>query len=206
MKKTIIKIITMPLLGLFLGANAQATNNETIEINAIVDAGCFLTANNINFGSLQMPLINQSASSEMSVKCSNNAPYQIKIGYGNTVTGSSDTYTYQFTDGYANGDSYQLVKLYKDNVPISTETLDIECSGVNPNSVYFYTIQAAQIYGFNNAGWNDIPDVCTSNNTFNTSSLANLGRSSIGELTGVSNGEKIAFEILNPSNQNWETC
>ncbi len=206
MKKTIIKIITMPLLGLFLGANAQATNNETIVINAIVDAGCFLTANNINFGSLQMPLINQSASSEMSVKCSNNAPYQIKIGYGDTVTGSSDTYTYTVNSGLASIYTYQQIKLYKDNVPISTETLDIECSGVNPNSVYFYTIQAAQIYGYNSTGcYNDNQNICTSNNTFNTSSLANLG-GSIGSLTGLSNGEQIAFEILNPSNQNWETC
>ena len=147
MKKTIIKIITMPLLGLFLGANAQATNTGTMELNAIVDAGCFLTANNINFGSLQMPLINQSASSEMSVKCSNNAPYQIKIGYGDTVTGSSDTYTYTVT-----GSNYHLVKLYKDNVPISRETFDFNCDSNNPGVVIFYSEQAAQLYGYNSSG------------------------------------------------------
>ena len=39
-------------------------------------------------------------------------------------------------------------------------------------------------------------------NAFNPSSLANLG-GYIGSLIGLSNGEQIAFEILNPSNQNW---
>lgn len=202
MKKT---IITIAILGSSLGANAQATNTGTMEINAVIDAGCFLTANNINFGILQMPLSNQNASSEMTVKCSNNAPYQIKIGYGNTVSsGTSGTYTSQVTkNDISQGYTYQDVKLYKDNVPISSAFLDIECYGAYPNKVFFYTIEAAQIYGVNNTGWNDIPDVCTSNNTFNTSSLANLGGSSIGSLTGLYNGEQIAFEILNPSNQNW---
>ena len=100
-----------------------------------------------------------------------------------------------------------MLSIFNYNVPISTETYDINCHAGNKGFVLLNTNEAAALYGYNQSGWHTDPqNICTPihySNIFNPSSLANLVVSSIGYLTGLSNGEQIAFDILNPSNQNW---
>ncbi len=50
-----------------------------LEVNAKVDPGCFLEAENVNFGVLPMPLNNTSAQSKITVKCSRNTQLNISI-------------------------------------------------------------------------------------------------------------------------------
>lgn len=78
MKRSILSLAVFSSLS--MSAFAQNTStpkfNSDIEVKAVVDAGCFLTAENINFGVLQMPLQDQSASSNIQIKCSKNIRFK----------------------------------------------------------------------------------------------------------------------------------
>ena len=191
------------ILPIILGATsfAQTTTND-LEVKAIVDAGCFLTANDINFGTLQMPLSNQNSSSDMKIKCSNNASYNIQINYGANAQASS-RYTFVVTD---TNKYLQFVKLYKDGVPISTDS-DIACDVSLDNHAYFNTAEAAALFNVSSLhNYVPVNGLCLGTNSstlFQQNGLNQLSGNSIGFLSGLSSGEKIAFEILNPNNQNW---
>ena len=187
------------ILPIILGATsfAQTTTND-LEVKAIVDAGCFLTANDINFGTLQMPLSNQNSSSDMKIKCSNNASYNIQINYGANAQAIS-IYTFEYTVSFGNTNSG---KLYKDGVPISTSKFDVTCS-LSSNGANFATAEAAALFNVSKLGsYVPVNGLCHGR-IIQQKALDQLSGNSIGFLSGLSSGEKIAFEILNPNNQNW---
>lgn len=62
-------------------AKAGSQSAQT-QANAIISATCVITAKNLNFGALTLPLSGQSASTSMNVQCSKNAAYTIGLAYG----------------------------------------------------------------------------------------------------------------------------
>ena len=99
----------------------------------------------------------------------------------------------------------QAMKIYKNGVPISTSTYDFSCDhNLYINQVYFYNLVTAQLFGYNDIAYQPSDDLCRNRGaTINPNWTSFINGGKIGELVGLSNGEKIAFEILNPNNQNW---
>jgi spore coat protein U-like protein len=60
-------------------AGSITANSKT---TATLAATCTISAQNVNFGAISLPVGAQSASSQMSVQCSNKAPYTISLAYG----------------------------------------------------------------------------------------------------------------------------
>lgn len=197
-----LKLVALSIVS--TSVNAQLSNNNDIKVQAVIESGCYLTANNINFGTLIMPLSNQAASSNMNIKCSKNAPYDIQIGYGTNVSINTSNGNYTSQINFDNGRA-QAMKIYQNGAPISTSTYDLECNhNLYINQVHFHNLVTAQLFGYTNIGWQPSDDLCINRGAkinANWTSFINGGQ--IGALVGLSNGEKIAFEILNPNNQNW---
>jgi spore coat protein U-like protein len=58
------------------------TNNATTKATATIASVCTISAQNLSFGALVLPLSSQSAASSMSVLCSNKASYTVGLAYG----------------------------------------------------------------------------------------------------------------------------
>lgn len=186
---------------LSLSALAQSTTPQShsdIEVTAVVDAGCFLTADNINFGVIMMPLQNQSAQSQINVKCSKNANLILSISYNPSAI-SQDIYTAVADPIYTTRYNF---KLYKNGVPISSNSIDMYChSELKGGSVHFATSQAEILY-FGEDKYNDwVKDtwnICSGVN-LNLTTLSNLGAGANGALVGVAKGETIIYTLETPS-------
>lgn len=198
MKK--IKTI-LPLLGLITtSAFAQGASNlsRDIEVKAKIIPGCFLSADNINFGTLVTPITNQSALSNMRVLCSKAASLNIEIVYG-ASSGSGET-NGTFTAVLKSSSTSNHYKINKDGSPYTNSSYDIGCS--YGDGIYFYSKQIADLYGVNYIAGAWIADkwnICSGNN-INTATLAAVGIPSQGTLVGIAKGEKVSFSLENPSN------
>lgn len=106
-----IKKITAMTMMTFLMSSAisfQAKAGSTSasqQATATVSSSCTISAQNLNFGNLVLPLSAQSASTSMSVLCSKNHAYTVGLAYGG-VYGQGVPYGYSGLGGYANGAEY----------------------------------------------------------------------------------------------------
>lgn len=99
-------ILSLAILGsLSVGAYAQEIPyfpTSNIEVTAVVDAGCDLTAENINFGILAMPLSDSTAQADMNIKCSKGTNLSIAIKLN-----TNENYRFeQYRNGY--GPEYNI--------------------------------------------------------------------------------------------------
>lgn len=206
--KKILK--TSAIFSVLLVSNlGHAQSNSEIEVSATVDPGCFLEAENVNFGSLIMPITNQSAQSEMKIKCSKNTSLSISIEYGLVTSGSQYSFiTVPPQVSYAQ-DQHQ-VKIYKDGIALTNDSYDIVCHA-NPNGFGgsgFRTsneiIKKFKIpVTIHNAGyWENGTDMCDSNGKFNVTN--SFFTTVMGALSGISSGEVIKYSFEKPnSTSNW---
>ena len=138
--KTNILILAV-LSSLSTGTFAQSSSpqsNSDIEVTAVVEAGCYLTADNINFGILQIPINDQSASSQMRIHCSKNAILDISLTYGDSSS-SGGIYSAQPTTSGSN-----TWNIFENGKNIG----QIACSYLSPSSrTYFYTNEVRQLVG-----------------------------------------------------------
>lgn len=189
------KIITLTILSsLSLSVCAQNSNTSNIEVSADVNAGCNLTAGDINFGILMMPLTNQSSQSNLNIKCSNNAAYEISIAFGQSSSSGGDiTILPQYKKSVYLGDRVVL-----------SDNIMYECRKTELNKVHFWGAADANKLGINWIdNWNiDTVGLCNSDGTANTVTLGNLGYGSSGFLTGISSGENIIYSLEHPTNSN----
>lgn len=203
-KNSPIALALLFSLNSFAQSNPQSTSN--IDIKASVDAGCFISANNINFGALMIPLTTQTATSEMSVLCSRNSNYTIGISY--SATGAASTnFTGSLATNGTGGSSYYISDS-NGNPNNQPYTLWVQC--LNNGTFSLYTGDAnlfRSIYGISDS-------VNVYNYTIDTYSICNgsslnmntLSGFSTGKLTGITKNEIIQYTLELPGTTSiWNT-
>jgi spore coat protein U-like protein len=81
----LFKAITMATLSLSLilpNISFAGTTSASTKATATLSSACTISAQNLSFGSLTLPLSSQSASSSMSVLCSKSHAYTVGLAYG----------------------------------------------------------------------------------------------------------------------------
>ena len=208
MSKKLTSLLALSIMS--LSAVAQVTPvNTNIDIKALIDPGCFLNADDINFGVLAMPITNQSASSNMRVLCSKDTNLSIEMVYGASSGGGSvsGTFTAVEKSRNTNEKSYQI---YKDGVKYTqapTDSYDIKCE--TNDKVIVNNKEIADLYKVEYTAVKWVPDtgnIC-SGKYINTKTLADLGVPSQGKLTGITSGEQIVYslEVPNSSTKVWNS-
>lgn len=193
-----INIAVLLALGSITTAQAnELQNNSSFEVSADIVAGCILNAQNLNFGILQMPIVDQSAQSSMSVLCSKGAAYNIDVSYSNI--GSSSGGDYIVIEG-SDGAFSQRFNSAQGNT-------FIECNTKEPNKVHLWSFEFASSIGasMKRIGWNnDNLGLCGGTGHVNVGIMNGLGYSTSanGAMIGMSSGEKVVYSIKNPSNSN----
>ena len=202
MKKNILALAVLSSLS--TGAFAQDPRNNDIKVTADIHAGCDLTADNINFGVLMMPLSDSTAQANMNVKCSKGANLQLAIAYNSQgQVSSGGNYTVQ----YANSDSYyEQVKVYKDGNGISKSSADITCQSSEPNKVYIYTTEFQTLLNASSTmRWiQDEWGICSGSRANYDNIITAIGGISRGALSGLSSSETINYFLTVPNtNSAW---
>lgn len=208
MKK--ITAITIAIIFASTTSFAQDPRNSDIKVNAKVDAGCFLDAENINFGVLQMPLQDQTASANMRLHCSKGSPLSISIRYGNLSTSGNLLTGITFADWVnTNGKEHDWQKVYKDGKAISSQSFDLYCHQAKPNEIGINSVEMAKFINLNKteAGTTWIQDtagVCTSGSKINkTQAIVFMsGIVDVGSLKGMGGYEQINFYLEKPQTTN----
>jgi spore coat protein U-like protein len=182
-------LFMLPILQVNSFAQTPQMNSD-IQINAKIEAGCFLTADNINFGILSMPITNTTAISAMNVKCSTGAPLSIDIYHGNVGESSNIT-----SSRYTTGSHGATHDIYKNNVQIAF----IAC--YDNGTIEFHKYTAGSLGNINpqlNQPFSDQYSICSGRNV-NQDTLNSYGTPQNGSLKGLSNGETIKYNILVPN-------
>lgn len=203
-------ILALAILGsLSASAFAQDPRNSDIKVTADIHAGCDLTAENINFGVLMMPLTNSTAQANMNVKCSKGANLEIAINYSeNASSSSSNLSNYRLEYSTGSGADGDAVKIYdaNDNTILGA----LNCHR-NPTGAGWSGIAGVELKSgfFNSIG---LPSTITGNwqpDTYGVCSetpeglklnTAVLLGTSIGALTGLTSGEQIKYSLSLPGN------
>lgn len=193
---------------------AEVTTNTT-KATATLSATCHISANNVSWGMLMLPLTTQTAQSNLNVLCNKGSLYTIDIAYGgiygagSTATGYSIAYSFT---GTANGSPASQTYTVYNNAGTSIGTLG--CGfGTYKGAVYYQNTTVANFYGATAAGWQpNTYNTCTSNNTaagtyptgwvgaYNTAGKQAIGGPgyAYGMITGGAYGDKIAYSIEVP--------
>ena len=214
MKKIIIS--TMFSLSFMNLANAGEKIGE-LKSSATIEATCLISTNQIGFGSISLPLLAQSAQSEMNVKCSNASAYTIDLAYGGIYgSGKADSgYTIKYTASDANKNQYNV----SNSSGIVIGHISCGFSGTYANTVYFTNAEIANLYNstvFNKWAKNSEINACENNGSqsgsypkgwfgkFNNSGTQSIGGSSYdyGIMNGISKGDKLAYVIQIPGDVN----
>lgn len=212
-------VITAGILStLSLSAFAQDTSipkfNSDIEVTAVVDAGCFLTAQNLNFGVIQMPISSQSTTAPINLKCSKNVNLKIGIAYDNNINLSSSTITYSIHPTVDK--DAQWIFLYENGKRLTSLRQDASCRSNSPGKILVWSEQAAKILGYT-GDYNSLekynlstPMLVDTNNycSGNRFNIANLekdiglygGVKENGSLMGLIKGENILYSLELPGN------
>lgn len=187
----------------------QANENAQMEVSAKIEPGCFLEADNINFGILQMPLSDQSAQSNIKIKCSKNSNVELTISYLGIGGGnaSNDIYTSSII---SNQSDYQYVKIYKNNAPISSSSFDVQCLNYHTYGVTFsyQNAETASLLGLSNSNINisqvSSPNNICDNKNFRIDKFNEFLGAGSGILTGLLSNEKINYYVEKPTtNEPW---
>ena len=88
----------MLAFGFLMPISYAGTSSISTKATAQLTATCSINSNNVGFGQLILPLTAQSASSNMNIFCSKNAPYTIGLAYGGIYgTSQNVSATYRLT-------------------------------------------------------------------------------------------------------------
>lgn len=199
MKNNILNIVVLGSLS--VSVYAQETTyfpTSNMEVTAVVDAGCDLTAENINFGILAMPLQDNTAQSNMNIKCSKGANLELAINYSDNVSNSSSEYKIVRNQSrpQGNGPEYEVY----DSSGMLLGTMGCGYPNTYPNHVYFTTQKIADLYNTTRSlsdWWQpDTTGACNTSNLIpNTPFVSNQG-----VLKGISLQEKINYSLELPDN------
>jgi spore coat protein U-like protein len=196
-RRMIKMTITLSMsLGLVIGATLLSTNqakagssSASQQATATLSSSCTLSAQNLSFGNLVLPLSAQSASTSMSVLCSKNHSYTVALAYGGV-----------YGQGTGDGSYWEVIGCSTQHV-----------SGITPPAcgnyyIWWYEFNAAgtQI-GSSQLYWptNQAPTGVTgySGTTTPLGTKFQLGSGySYGLMTGVAKGDHVAYSIQVPGN------
>jgi spore coat protein U-like protein len=173
-------------------ANTQAT--------ASISSVCTISAQNLSFGNLVLPLSAQSASTSMSVLCSNKSSYTIGLTYGGI---------------YGSGISGNYWTAVSQACNSSTNASSMYYNPLNPNGT-----AGGYVWTEYNTSGKVVGGACTTSPPGNSGTyVATLGYTAsttngqyynpanttvynYGKMTGVANGDNIAYSIQVPNNPN----
>ena len=215
MKKIIISLFSLSLFGF---ANASELTSE-LKSTATMNATCSIATDSINFGVVASPLMAQTASSDMTVKCNNSLPYTINLAYGGIYgTGSTSDYSFKYkSTPNDNGNLYSVI------TSSGSELGYINCG--TSGHVAFNSSVIATYFGYPATNTNiwikDNTHICSTDGTlkgttpngwvgaYNATGTQPIGGAgySYGIMNGVSRGDKLAYSINVPgdSNKVWNT-
>lgn len=190
-------------------ASASASANEltdNLTTTAKIENFCSISANDLNFGVVNLPLTAQSANSTMNVLCNNNTSYTIDLAYGGIygqgATGNGNIYTSYPSAGGETTD-FKIFLIYENGVNIGALSCGKSTGGLK-NTVYFFANQpVASLYGAKTTG-SYIPDVYSAcnNGYINSQTLTNLAgvpAYSYGVMNGAAKSDKLAYSISLPN-------
>jgi spore coat protein U-like protein len=156
-------------------ARAAGTSTANPKATAVISSSCQISAQNLAFGNLVLPISAQSASSTMTVLCSKNAAYTIGLAYGGVygTTSQNVTATYNLT-GYTSGNGYTYQTcLYSATYDGNTYTKSVGNNG--------------------NAPWGYCPT------TSGTKVISTASVYTYGKMIGVAKGDNVAYSIQVPN-------
>ena len=205
-------ILTLAILGsLSASAFAQDPRNSDIKVTADIHAGCDLTADNINFGVLMMPLSDSTAQANMNVKCSKGANLEIAINYSENASSSSNSnYRLEHRSNYDGLGEYIQIYDANDNTPLGV----IQCHR-NPTGAGWAGIATGESKigflnsigvpntqsGLTQSGWSsDTNGVCVETSEGFKINTDIFTGGSIGALIGLTSGEQIKYSLSLPGN------
>lgn len=203
MKKNLISALIISILPL----SSFAQFNKDIEVKAVIKAGCYLSADNVNFGVVMMPIRDQKAQSEMNIICSNNTPYTIAPTYGNknVISGTVSTRA---------GNTSNSFFLLVDGKRVSNApSYDIICYSNEKNRFAFGSDIVAKAYGYTAGNWIDatsrVNKVC--NNWYpNSATFSSLsfGDNPGGKMIGAKGTDAIVYILEDPRDTSkiWSTA
>jgi spore coat protein U-like protein len=156
---------------------AGVTSAST-QTTATLAASCTITAQNLNFGALTLPLSAQTASANMNVLCSKNHAYTVGLAYGG-VYGQGTGYDYYIQTGYTYINNNNQYYTYNEYTPGGTliTTFNVQ------NSIYS-----------NDGAPSGATQVSTTKWVSNTGTAAYA----YGKMVGVAKGDSVAYSIQVP--------
>lgn len=193
-------LMATPITMLQVQSAHAGTTSANNQATATVSAVCTISAQNLNFGNLVLPLSAQSASTSMSVLCSKNHSYTVGLAYGGVYgQGQSQTPTSASVSSYCatsttddNG-YYTLYNAYNASGTQVASVYGAYALGLISSS----TLQPGQCIAPTAAG-----QTLTSSDgkygplTFNPVTVAYA----YGKMIGVSHGDNVAYSIQVPGN------
>jgi spore coat protein U-like protein len=200
---SLMVMISITLQSSSYAASSTASNQATATVAAV----CTISAQNLNFGNLVLPLSAQSASTNMTVLCSKNHSYTVGMAYGGIYgVGQSQTPTsvsaasYCATSTTDDGGNYTLYNVYNSSGSQVATVYGAYALGFISTS----TLKPGQCAAPTAAG----QTLTSSDNkygpmTFNSVTVAYA----YGEMIGVAKGDSVAYSIQVPGNpgQVWNT-
>lgn len=206
MIKIIGLLISLMVILIAVPAYSQNTLTVNTKASATLSAMCTISAQNVNFGQISLPISTQSANASMSILCSKNHPYTIGLTYGGI---------------YGAGISGNYWKVISSSGCISsTNPSSLSYNPLNPNG-------AAGTYSwleYNTSG-QVLTGTCTGSPPGNSGTyVATLGYTATspsglyynpsnttvytyGKIIGAAFGDSIAYSIQIPNNSSevWNT-
>jgi spore coat protein U-like protein len=181
------KILCLIISTGFMSLNAQAQSNSnsattTTKATATLSSNCIISAQNVSFSMINLPISSQTSTSSMSVLCSKNASYTIGLAYGGVYgTGTNEGYW-----SVTGAPKYTLA--YYD--ASGARKVNVEANSISSYATYMRTNYptiplVTTVAGFS---WGNI-------GTFNVGSAYGYGK-----MIGISSGDSIAYSIQVPNN------
>lgn len=165
-------------------ASFAGTSSASTQANATLAATCTISAQNLSFGNLVLPISAQSASTSMSVLCSKNHAYTIGLAYGGVYGQGGVTSGDYWTTGGGSGGCSRTSCNY------SITYTEFNSTGTQINTATY--------------NWNGGATPTPPNTTYNSSNGEYTSNATVGyaygKMIGVSSGDSVAYSIAVPNN------
>ena len=199
-----INKLTLAALSLFSFsvAHAQSSISEDFKTSAKIENFCSISAQDVNFGVVALPLTAQTANSSMNVLCTNNTSYKIDLAYsgiyGQGANNGGTTYSATINP-YGNGSTYNQYDI--------TDSSDkyigmLICYG--PGDTFngllsLNNLEIANLYGYPKTGIQaDTKNTC-SGKVINQTTFTIGPAYAYGIMTGTTKVDNLAYKITIPS-------
>lgn len=196
MNQGIVKVLVacLSLTGLVNIAHA-GTSTASPKATATLAATCTISAQNLSFGNLVLPLSAQSASTSMNVLCNNKASYTVGLAYGGIYGQGNSPQTEEIGYfGAGTAGQYDVFAYNEQTGAVTSLGSNVSISTVN-SLVSGATKATSSTY-------EPMPGICNTYSqctAFYTKQVPGTAFG-YGVMTGVASGDKVAYSIQVPGN------